>query len=480
MSSLSLSVVRALDEHSLLLLYGGGEGSGTASVYCGNEWTVRAVFGMLPPVEQQIVLRLATCGAGGCALGLARRWVASDRGDVFAEAIATLEALRCVELGGAGGAGAERRLCLAPAFLRNLRRALGGATAEPWREREPLKADKRKPTAEQLAQWMVWRWTNVLLFLIGTDLDESAVPPPCVPRFLESAGLMAAVGDGGDVEVTGRGVDFLLKERHEQVWALVDEYIRAAGDAKGEVVALVLTLAYATPGEGYAVHELSEAQKAALDVLFALGLVYRRTPTSSRFYPTTLGVDVAFGARRSAGGARAGEDFRRPVDVIVQTNFQVLAYTDAGVNTSTLVLATLNLFAELTTRLPNLVVGTISRDAIKRCVDRGIRVPQIVKFLRAHAHPAMKASGVPQNVTDQMALWAGEGNRVAFTDGVLVALDSDALYDAALDAARDLDARVHWKSARKRCLFVDADAEPDLRRRLAAAAAPRKRKAPDN
>ncbi|EGB11379.1 hypothetical protein AURANDRAFT_52511 [Aureococcus anophagefferens] len=291
---------------------------------------------------------------------------------------------------------------------------------------------------------------------------------------------MAAVGDGGDVEVTGRGVDFLLKERHEQVWALVDEYIRAAGDAKGEVVALVLTLAYATPGEGYAIHELSEAQKAALDVLFALGLVYRRNASSSRFYPTTLGVDVAFGARRSAGGARAGGDFRRPVDVIVQTNFQVLAYTDAGVNTSTLVLATLNLFAELTTRLPNLVVGTISRDAIKRCVDRGIRVPQIVKFLRAHAHPAMKASGVPQNVTDQMALWAGEGNRVAFTDGVLVALDSDALYDAALDAARDLDARVHWKSARKRCLFVDADAEPDLRRRLAAAAAPRKRKAPDN
>ena len=135
----------------------------------------------------------------------------------------------------------------AAAVLRNLRRALGGATAEPWREREPLKADKRKPTAEQLAQWMVWRWTNVLLFLIGTDLDESAVPPPCVPRFLESAGLMAAVGGGADVEVTGRGVDFLLKERHEQVWALVDEYIRAAGDAKGEVVALVLTLAYATP-----------------------------------------------------------------------------------------------------------------------------------------------------------------------------------------------------------------------------------------
>ncbi|KAH8095968.1 hypothetical protein JL720_3305 [Aureococcus anophagefferens] len=438
MSSLSLSVVRALDEHSLLLLYGGGEGSGTASVYCGNEWTVRAVFGMLPPVEQQIVLRLATCGAGGCALGLARRWVAADRGDVFAEAVATLEALRCVELGGAAGAGAERRLCLAPAFLRNLRRALGGATAEPWRAREPLKADKRKPT--------------------------------------ESAGLMAAVGGGGDVEVTGRGVDFLLKERHEQVWALVDEYIRAAGDAKGEVVALVLTLAYATPGEGYAIHELGGAEGRARRPLRARP----RLPAQREL--VALLPDDAGRRRRLRGGGRGGgrRDFRRPVDVIVQTNFQVLAYTDAGVNTSTLVLATLNLFAELTTRLPNLVVGTISRDAIKRCVDRGIRVPQIVKFVRAHAHPAMKASGVPQNVTDQMALWAGEGNRVAFTDGVLVALDSDALYDAALDAARDLDARVHWKSARKRCLFVDADAEPDLRRRLAAAAAPRKRKAPDN
>ncbi|KAH8060295.1 hypothetical protein JL720_13634 [Aureococcus anophagefferens] len=449
MSSLSLSVVRALDEHSLLLLYGGGEGSGTASVYCGNEWTVRAVFGMLPPVEQQIVLRLATCGAGGCALGLAalgrgrpRRRLRRGRRDARGAALRRARRRR----GRRGRAAPVPRAGLPPEPA-----ARGGGDGRAL-AREPLKADKRKPTGEQLAQWTVWRWTNVLLFLIGTDLDESAVPPPCVPRFLESSGID---GDRRRRRRRGHGPRRRLpaQERHEQVWALVDEYIRAAGDAKGEVVALVLTLAYATPGEGYAIHELSEAQKAALDVLFALGLVYRRNASSSRFYPTTLGVDVAFGARRSAGGARAGGDFRRPVDVIVQTNFQVLAYTDAGVNTSTLVLATLNLFAELTTRLPNLVVGTISRDAIKRCVDRGIRVPQIVKWRSGRRGQQRRVHG-----------------------RVLVALDSDALYDAALDAARDLDARVHWKSARKRCLFVDAG-EPDLQRRRARR---EKRKAPDN
>ena len=488
MSTLSLAMVRSLDEASLLLLYGAGEGSG-ASV-CGNEWTVRAVFSMLGPVEQQIVLRLACCGAEGCAVSLARRWVNGARGDVFAACVAALEGLRCVELAASGGGKeqGERSLRLGPHFLRNLRRSLGGGTAEPWRTRGALKPDKRKPTAEQLAQWMVWRWNNVLLYLIGDDLDESAVPPESVTGFLVSAGLMAAVGAEGEVEVTGAGVDFLLKERHEQVWALVAEYVRSAPkEAKGEIVALVLTLAYAAPGVDYAVEELSGAQKDALGVLFALGLVYRRNASSSRFYPTTLGVDVAFGsgrgdAKRPSGGGsgddtNASSDFARPVDVIVQTNFQVLAYTDATVATSKLVLATLNLFADLTTRLPNLVVGTISRDAVKRCVARGIRVPQIVKFLTVHAHPVMRTKGLPQNVTDQMALWAGEGSRVGFTDGVLVSLNDERDYDAALRAAADLGAKVHWKSAKRRSLFVDAAHEDEIKRRLRKAQQGTKRKA---
>mmetsp|Transcript_858 Transcript_858/g.2610 ORF Transcript_858/g.2610 Transcript_858/m.2610 type:complete len:589 (+) Transcript_858:405-2171(+) len=466
MSGLSLAVVKRLDAASLGRLYGEAGGGAAAA---GNEWTCRAVFGMLPPLEQQIVLRLACCGAEGADVTLARRWVAgADGGGAFANAVKALEDLRVLELD-----KETRHLRLAAAFATNLRRALAGATAEPWRAGPAMGPDKRRPTEDQVAQWMVWRWNNVLLWLIGDDLDETAVPPECARAFLVGAGLMTEVAKDA-FEISGSGVDFLLKPRAEQVWTLVDEYLKshAPKEDRGDVVALVLTLAFATPCESYAVAELSGPQTRALEVLHALGLAYRRNEKSSRFYPTPLGVAVAFGGRGDEPGAA-------DVSVLVQTNFQVLAYTDASVATSKLVLATLHLFAELQIRLPNLVVGTITRDAVKRCVARGIRVPQLVSFLEAHAHPLARASGrpLPPNVVDQMVLWAGEDKRVSFRPGVLVSFASDRAFDAATAAAHKQRCGLHWKSRARRALFVDADDEALVRK--AAADAPAKKRARD-
>lgn len=312
MSGLSLAVVKRLDAASLGRLYGEAGGGAAAA---GNEWTCRAVFGMLPPLEQQIVLRLACCGAEGADVTLARRWVAgADGGGAFANAVKALEDLRVLELD-----KETRHLRLAAAFATNLRRALAGATAEPWRAGPAMGPDKRRPTEDQVAQWMVWRWNNVLLWLIGDDLDETAVPPECARAFLVGAGLMTEVAKDA-FEISGSGVDFLLKPRAEQVWTLVDEYLKshAPKEDRGDVVALVLTLAFATPCESYAVAELSGPQTRALEVLHALGLAYRRNEKSSRFYPTPLGVAVAFGGRGDEPGAA-------DVSVLVQTNFQVLA-----------------------------------------------------------------------------------------------------------------------------------------------------------
>ena len=61
----------------------------------GNEWTVKAVFGMLAPLEQQIVLRLLVCGEAGVDITLARNWVTVSGS--FARAVAVLESLRIVE-----------------------------------------------------------------------------------------------------------------------------------------------------------------------------------------------------------------------------------------------------------------------------------------------------------------------------------------------------------------------------------------------
>jgi len=450
-TGLGLSVVKTLPRASLDRLYGATAEANAVSA--GNEWTVRAVFGMLAPLEQQIVLRLLVCGGAGVDVTLARNWVAASGS--FARSVQVLEGLRIVE-----AVDEATKLRLTQSFAANLGKALAGVTKEPWRLRGDVGADKRAPTLDQLDQWTRWRWTNVLLFLIGDDLDETAVPPLCAQRFLAGAGLMAPV-EGGVVEITGQGVDFLLKPRAAQVWVLVDEYLarHAPPDDRGDVVGLILSLAYTTVGQAHAIAELSDPQQRALEVLFALGLVFRRKDTSSRFYPTSIGTGVAFGSELG------GEADNTGVSILVQTNFQVLAYTDATQAAATLVLATLNLFADLTVRLPNLVVGAITRDAVKRCVARGIRVAQIVVFLETHAHPltAAKPSPIPPNVRDQIMLWAGEDQRVAFRQGWLLECRTDGGYDAALKAC----GAVWWRSRAKRRLFVD---DADRERCLAASA----------
>jgi hypothetical protein len=76
---------------------------------------------------------------------------------------------------------------------------------------------------------------------------------------------------------------------------------------------------------------------------------------------------------------------------------------------------------------------------------------------------AAKPSPIPPNVRDQIMLWAGEDQRVAFRQGWLLECRTDGGYDAALKAC----GAVWWRSRAKRRLFVD---DADRERCLAASA----------
>ena len=125
------------------------------------------------------------------------------------------------------------------------------------------------------------------------------------------------------LEITGQGVDFLLKPEPNKsgCWSTSTSRTMLHKMIGATSLALILSLAYTTVGRSYAIAELSDPQQRALEVLFALGLIFRRKETSSRFYPTSIGAGVAFGSEEKAdtGG----------VSILVQTNFQVVAYTDA-------------------------------------------------------------------------------------------------------------------------------------------------------
>ena len=62
-TGLGLNIIKTLDRAAKDRLYGATNDEDAVSA--GNEWTVKAVFGMLAPLEQQIVLRLLVCGEAG-------------------------------------------------------------------------------------------------------------------------------------------------------------------------------------------------------------------------------------------------------------------------------------------------------------------------------------------------------------------------------------------------------------------------------
>ena len=61
---------------------------------------------------------------------------------------------------------------------------------------------------------------------------------------------------------------------------------------------------------------------------------------------------------------------------------QVYAYTS-----SELQVAILRLFVRAECRLPNLFVGTLTRESVTQALDFGVQADQIVSFMQQHAHP---------------------------------------------------------------------------------------------
>ena len=107
---------------------------------------------------------------------------------------------------------------------------------------------------------------------------------------------------------------------------------------------------------------------------------------------------------------------RTHLAVVVQTNFQVAAYTRSKLHISTL-----GLFCDVTTyrRLPNVIFFKITRDSIRSAFRLGVTADQIIRFLLVHAHPMLRSGGhqlVPTNVRDQILLWDREQTRVVMDE----------------------------------------------------------------
>lgn len=455
---------KSLSRSSLIQLY---------AVPDRGQLVCRAVFQQLAQPTQQVIMRLL-CTGGIFPQSSLNVWIpkTSTVDKVLKELYKW--AILAVDNGDNANNNNNSLVRMTPEFQNGLQESLAQLDASPWTaltqaQLQALQKEANKQqqnnkgtanpvivTPEDLERYTQSQWDAVLHFLVGTVGPNIKEPPPAVVHFLLETGLMQPDPDykGRDIEqaplvITQKGYEFMLQDTVQQVWHFCVQYLLSLEAHKRkelvqEALLVLISLSFARVGYAYNCGDLSKDSRVMMKDLALFGLLYtRKVGKTTIFYPTRIAMQLVGGkgGDGEGGGSKSSRSARwslsskalesslahpRPHDsshlaIILQTNFQLCAYT-----TSELHVSMLALFCDVQTirRLPNVVFMTITRDSIKSAFNLGIQARQILRFLEKHAHPRLRtqnlenaayAGPMPSNVVDQIWLWDRELTRVTFT-----------------------------------------------------------------
>jgi len=460
-------------------------------------WTCQGLLRALPPVARLYALRLA-CAQGDVPVAVVDAWKQSDRNTANTkhdQALQVLERLQLLDKSIMAGGGDSWRLhrCFAKQLLDGL--CIGGVLdAKSEHGSGTLEAhgeagSSAVPTLPQLERHACATWERVMQSIIAPpelDIDltmdyESATMQELL---IEADLLRYAPVTGTEADYDGSlpprfamsrlAPRYLLQPTHVQVWRLVRAYMalseKGAPGTQHGVLCFLMRLGLLRLGRAYRMDDsaLDDAQRRTLADMSLLGLVLRPEESPELYYATPLCQHLlssshgagattsgSAAAQPHAGGGRAsngggGDDGEGGGFVVLETNFRLYAYTS-----STLQARVLGSFTRLEYLLPDLVVGSLTRESIHQAVDAGVSATEIVKFLERNAHPRMQRQTpvLPETVINQLHLWAKEKQRIQYTKAkIYEKFSSEAEFLAAEAYAKDN--RVHLWS---RCADVAAD-----------------------
>ncbi|CAN8077157.1 unnamed protein product [Agarophyton chilense] len=336
-----------------------------------------------------------------------------------------------------GHAGHITHLSLHPTFAGQLRRSVTN-------EIHPvLGGGKGDSDPQELDNFAADRLESILNFLVESTNDR-AVPSSIIDALVH-IGVLEQRREG--LNITSAGFRLLLKDTSAQLWILLRSVLSSMFPANVEALSLVFEMAFACAGRSYDVERLTMTQQTLLRELHNLGIVIMDRLS---FRVTLVGIRLLANASRSSAGPSdtmtltktAGE-----IQIFVETNFRVYAYT-----TSAFQINLLALFTHMRYTLPSMVVGHLTRDAVRKALMNGITADQIIGYLNAHAHPRMKKGTIPTNVSDEIRLWEAEQDRVQSRLGVLLS-DFEHGFESTLSYSQDLGA-VLWSSPERGMLVV--------------------------
>ncbi|KAF9269270.1 transcription factor Tfb2 [Marasmius fiardii PR-910] len=410
-----------------------------------------SIFRLLAPVERQIVMNLLWLESAMTPSTLAA-WVTTEGKKLYDNSLETLSRLHILH-------NYPTKLALNSTFKTSLRHAItgGGTTGSFGVPAE--KDEKRLPLdIEGLDSYALERWETILHFMVSSGTGQNPQrPSPGVLFLLQRGGLMG--NHHGSLQITSTGFQFLLHESHAQLWNLLLQYLHMVEERDMdlvEVLSFLFMLSTMELGREYSTEHLSQTQKAMLEDLRDYGLLWQRRPTSRRFSPTRLATTLTSSSPdlpSSTGASSTGF-------IVLETNYRIYAYTDNPLQT-----AILNLFVSLKYRFPNLVVGSITRESVKRALNNGISADQIISYLVTHAHPQMRKNNplLPVTVQDQIRLWELEKNRLKSQEGYLyTSFASQADYEYVLSYAKQMNV-VLWENSGKRCFFGSLEGHANIR-----------------
>lgn len=375
----------------------------------------------------------------------------------------------------------------------------GGSSKSDGKDGKKEKPSRDPPTRQELDAYTQSSWDSVLHFLVGSDDndrkggkgDKSNIEDPsdAMVGFLTRIGLTQEDPDyaGKDRSraphvITSKGYEFMLRDSNAQVWLFVLQYLNAHSQNENkdtirmEALSFLICLGSCRVGEGYHVSVLGKTNKAARTVMKDFGrfglLFLCRVAGNTAFYPTKVAVNLVASSEK-AGGRQTVDDLGQSVTatqalkealdapapsrshlaLVVQTNFQVVAYTRSKLHISTL-----GLFCDVSTfrRLPNVIFFHITRDSIRSAFRLGVTADQILRFMLVHAHPMLRSGGlplVPANVKDQISLWDREQRRVVMDEVWVHQCRDAAEYTAVGQYASDADA-LAWGAAHTNKLYI--------------------------
>jgi len=272
------------------------------------------------------------------------------------------------------------------------------------RHRHPVRKERREDVFE-----------NVLMALVLGDHRRLSAE---IEGLLVEAGLAS----GGSKRISKEGFQFLLADRHVQLWRLLGQFLAGGSNEEADLLAI---------------SRLALFESEPSPLFEALGLLHQGEPTSL--------ISELFQALPQEQGGY----------IVVETNYKVYAYTRRPLQ-----LAILQLFVRLKGRFADMAYGQLTAASVQAAYERGITASQLAAFLRNHAK---EGTGLPPVIEDQLHLWERERQRLKVADGSLYqqfASDEDLLL--VVNEATRLSALLYVNYSR-RIVAIRSEAHPAIK-----------------